>query len=316
MGQPAQKRFDLRRISAAASELLRILAARLRPGQLRPGRATARPRPARTARSRTRAARNRKKSRLVDERRFWRKALGWTRRRLSTAPAAVRIILVLALVPPVFTAANLVYQVVRKPTEVFFPLSSLLNKEPAETWRAYGPLFREYSTAAIAPELLAALAQAESAGNPVAQTYWRWRLTWRPFAIYQPASSAVGLYQMTDGAFADARPFCIQHHVVVAEGCWLTGLYTRILPSHAVELAAIYLDRNVTAVLGRRRATAQQMLNIATIIHLCGAGPALAFVQHGFHLDAGEHCGDHDTAAYLARVNAMARDFRRLAATP
>ena len=316
MGQPAQKRFDLRRISAAASELLRILAARLRPGQLRPGRATARPRPASTARSRTRAARNRKKSRLVDERRFWRKALGWTRRRLSTAPAAVRIILVLALVPPVFTAANLVYQVVRKPTEVFFPLSSMLDKLPAETWRQYGPLFREYSTAAVAPELLAALAQAESAGNPVAQTYWRWRLTWRPFAIYQPASSAVGLYQMTDGAFADARPFCIQHHVVVVEGCWLTGLYTRILPSHAVELAAIYLDRNVTAVLGRRRATAQQMLNIATIIHLCGAGPALAFVQHGFHLDAGEHCGDHDTAAYLARVNAMARDFRRLAATP
>jgi len=228
----------------------------------------------------------------------------------------VRIILVLALVPPVFTAANLVYQVVRKPTEVFFPLSSMLDKLPAETWRQYGPLFREYSTAAVAPELLAALAQAESAGNPVAQTYWRWRLTWRPFAIYQPASSAVGLYQMTDGAFADARPFCIQHHVVVVEGCWLTGLYTRILPSHAVELAAIYLDRNVTAVLGRRRATAQQMLNIATIIHLCGAGPALAFVHHGFHLDAGEHCGDHDTAAYLARVNAMARDFRRLAATP
>ena len=265
---------------------------------------------------RPRAGRNRKKTSLFDERRLWRKTLGWTRRRFSTAPAAVRIILILALLPPVFTTANLVYQVVRKPTEVFFPLSSLLDKMPGETWRQYGPLFREYSTAAIAPELLGALAQAESAGNPVAHTYWRWRLTWRPFAIYQPASSAVGLYQMTDGAFADARPFCIQRHVVVAEGCWLTGLYTRILPSHAVELAAIYLDRNVTAVLGKRPATAQQMMDIATIIHLCGAGPALTFVRHGFHLDAGEHCGDHETAAYLARVNAMARDFRRLAAAP
>jgi hypothetical protein len=265
---------------------------------------------------RPRAGRNRKKTNLFDERRLWRKALGWARRRFSTAPAAVRIILILALLPPVFTTANLVYQVVRKPTEVFLPLSSLLDKMPAETWRQYGPLFREYSTAAIGPELLAALAQAESAGNPVAHTYWRWRLTWRPFAIYQPASSAVGLYQMTDGAFADARPFCIQHHVVVAEGCWLTGLYTRILPSHAVELAAIYLDRNVTAVLGKRPASAQQMMDIATIIHLCGAGPALTFVRHGFHLDAGEHCGDHETAAYLARVNAMARDFRRLAEAP
>jgi hypothetical protein len=121
---------------------------------------------------------------------------------------------------------------------------------------------------------------------------------------------------MTDAAFADARPFCIHNHVVVLQGCRLNGLYTRILPSHAVELAAIYLDRNVTAVLGKRPATAQQMLDIATIIHLCGAGPALSFVRHGFHLDPGEHCGDHETAAYLARVNAMARDFRRLAAAP
>ena len=36
--------------------------------------------------------------------------------------------------------------------------------------------------------LLAALAQAEGAGNPVASTYWRWRLTRNPFASYQPAS--------------------------------------------------------------------------------------------------------------------------------
>ena len=273
----------------------------------------ARLRPASVPKRRARTGRSGSRNSLLDERRLWLKGLGWAGRRLRTAPAAVRVILILVLLPPAFTAANLVYQVVRKPTEVFFPLSSLLNKEPAETWRAYGPLFREYSTAAVAPELLAALAQAESAGNPVAQTYWRWRLTWRPFAIYQPASSAVGLYQMTDAAFADARPFCIQHHVVVAQGCRLKGLYTRILPSHAIELAAIYLDRNVTAVLGRRRATAQQIMAIATIIHLCGAGPALTFVQHGFHLDAGEHCGDHETAAYLARVDAMTRDFRRLA---
>ena len=49
------------------------------------------------------------------------------------------------------------------------------------------------------------IAQVEGAGNPVARTYWRWRLTWNPFAIYQPASSAVGMYQMTDAAFAEAR---------------------------------------------------------------------------------------------------------------
>jgi len=37
----------------------------------------------------------------------------------------------------------------------------------------YGPLFRRHSTVVITPELLAALAQVEGAGNPVARTYWR-----------------------------------------------------------------------------------------------------------------------------------------------
>ena len=70
---------------------------------------------------------------------------------------------------------NLVYHVIRKPTELFFFVGNSLDKEPAEMWRQYGPLFRKHSTATITPELLAALAQVESSGNPVARTYWRWR---------------------------------------------------------------------------------------------------------------------------------------------
>jgi hypothetical protein len=73
---------------------------------------------------------------------------------------------------------------VRKPTEMLFPVSATMNKLPAETWRQYAPLFREYCTATITAELLAALAQVEGAGNPIARTYWRWRLSWNPFAIY------------------------------------------------------------------------------------------------------------------------------------
>jgi hypothetical protein len=219
---------------------------------------------------------------------------------------------------------NLVYQVVRKPTEMFFPVSGALNKAPAETWRQYAPLFREYSTATITAELLAALAQVEGAGNPVARTYWRWRLTWHPFAIYQPASSAVGMYQMTDPAFAEARRYCIRRHEVVADGawddwnsCWFNGLYTRVVPSHAVELTAVFLDRNVAAILGRSpnaAASPQQKQELAAIVHLCGAGPAKAFARRGFQLPSGERCGDHDVAAYLARVDAMKRHFLRLAA--
>jgi hypothetical protein len=244
--------------------------------------------------------------------------------KLNAVPPAVRTVAIAAVALGLFSVANFVYHVVRKPTEMFFPVSGALNKMPAETWRQYAPLFNEYSTATITPELLAALAQVESAGNPVARTYWRWRLTWHPFEIYQPASSAVGMYQLTDAAFADARHYCIRHHTAVEEGawndwhsCWFNSLYSRVVPSHAIELTAVSLDRNVVEILARRpnaAASLQQTQDLAAIVHLCGAGPAAAFARNGFQLMPDERCGDHDVAAYLARVNAMKRQFRRLAA--
>src|SRR5438067_6224606 len=107
---------------------------------------------------------------------------------LLAAPLAIRILIGVVAILAVWSAANWLYQVVRKPTELFFPVDGVLAKAPAETWRGYGPLFRRHSTAVITPELLAALAQVEGSGNPVARTYWRWRLTWNPFEVYQPAS--------------------------------------------------------------------------------------------------------------------------------
>jgi hypothetical protein len=103
--------------------------------------------------------------------RSWRKRARWAWQKLNAAPSAIRIVVIAATVLAVFSATNLVYQVVRKPTEMLFPVSGAMNKMPAETWQQYAPLFREYSTATITPELLAALAQVEGAGNPVARTY-------------------------------------------------------------------------------------------------------------------------------------------------
>jgi hypothetical protein len=167
------------------------------------------------------------------------------RRALNALPRSIRIVAIVATVLAVFFAANLVYHLVRKPSEMFLPVSAALDKTPIETWRVYAPLFREYSTATITPELLAALAQVESTGNPLANTYWRWRLTWNPFTIYQPASSSVGMYQMTDAAFAETQRYCIRGHAVIESGCWWNALYTRVVPSHAIELTAVFLDRNV-----------------------------------------------------------------------
>ena len=248
-------------------------------------------------------------------RRCW-KCVRWVGRKLAAAPLAIRIAPIVATVLAVFFLANFLYHVVRKPTEMFFPVSGALNKTPLETWRQYAPLFREYSTAAITPELLAALAQVESAGNPLASTYWRWRLTWDPFAIYQPASTSVGMYQMTDPTFAEARRYCIRDHIVVDDGCSWNWLDIRVAPSRAVELASVYLDRNVIQIVAHRRpaATPQQKQELAAIIHLCGAGSARAFARSGFSLTAGERCGDHDVAGYLAQINMMKREFQRFAA--
>jgi len=247
----------------------------------------------------------------------WRKRARWVWRKLNAVPKAVRIVVIAATIFAVFSAMNLVYQVLRKPTEVFAPVSGAFNKTPIETWRQYAPLFREYSTASISPELLGALAQVEGAGNPVASTYWRWRLTWNPFAIYQPASSSVAMYQMTDAAFAEARPYCIRDHIVVENGCSLIGLDSRVPPSRAIELTAVFLDRNVTAILTRplkAAASTQQKRELGAIIHLCGASSAKAFARRGFHPIAGERCGDQEVATYLAQINAMTREFLRIEA--
>jgi hypothetical protein len=277
---------------------------------------------ARSLRSTPRSARKR-----VDWAAFFRtlrRRSRHARRALWRAPRWTRFVAGAIVVLVVWSVVNVAYQVIRKPTELFFPVSGTLTKPPAATWRQYGPLFREYSTSIVTPELLAALAQAESAGDPVARTYWRWRLSWNPLKLYQPASSAVGMYQMTDAAFAEARHYCVRNHNVVEDGpwydshgCWLNSTYTRIIPSHAIELTAIYLDRAVTSLTAGGRfaaATKPQKQDLAAIVHLCGAGPGEAFARRGFRLAPDERCGDHDAAAYLARVTAMKREFRRMAA--
>ena len=244
---------------------------------------------------------------------------------LRVAPLAIRIVLGTILVVVVWAAVNWMVQVSRKPAEIFFPVSRSLIKPPAQTWQQYGHLFARHSTAVITPELLAALAQVEGGGNPMARTYWRWRLSWNPFEVYRPASSAVGMFQITDGTFAEARRYCIHDHVVVEDGtwhdlrsCWFNALYTRVVPGHAVEMTAALLDRTVARTLGRNRiadASLRQRQDLAAVLHLCGSGAGDAYARRGFRLRRGQRCGDHDTRRYLADVNTLKLQFARLAAS-
>lgn len=245
-------------------------------------------------------------------------------RTLWQSPAAVRYLGGAAVVLVGWLTVNWIYHAIYKPTEILFPLGGSLSKSPSATWKEYGPLFREHSTTVISPELLAALAQIEGEGNPVARTYWRWQLSWNPLEWYRPASSAVGMFQITDGTFEQAKRYCIHKHQVVEDGpwhdldsCWFNSLYSRVIPGHAIEMTAALLDRNVASAMKVRRnptATLQRKQDLAAVIHLCGAGTGRDFARRGFRPTFRQRCGDHDVKTYLAKVNSMKRLFTHLAA--
>jgi hypothetical protein len=244
-------------------------------------------------------------------------------RKLRGAPPALQIAVVFGICIALFLASNALVQLARKPTEIFSPVSGVLDKLPAETWRRYEPIFRAHATATITPDFLAALAQVEGAGNPVARTPWRWRLTEDPFDVYRPASSAVGMYQITDGAFRQARHYCIHGNEVAEDGpwydwrsCWFNWLYFRVVPSHAAEMTSAFLDRSVTRTLNVFRlgsATLRRKQDLAAVMHLCGVAAGEDFARSGLRLAPYQRCGGQDVRAYVERVQAMQRVFARLA---
>src|SRR5262245_12163438 len=245
-------------------------------------------------------------------------------RRRRPATSRLRLVCYGLLGVGLLVVLNWGYHVARKPTELLAPVSPALAKSPRATWAAYGHLFTEHSTAIMTPELLAALAQVEGGGNPIARTYWRWQWSLNPLEIYRPASSAVGMLQITDGTFQEARRYCIHDHAVVRDGpwhdlgsCWFNAFYIRAVPSHAIEMTAAYLHQAVTETLARSRiarATLTQKQELAAVIHLCGPGRGETFARRGFRVAPGERCGDHDVRQYLARVGVQTRQFARLGA--
>ncbi|MEK9139799.1 MAG: lytic transglycosylase domain-containing protein [Nitrospirota bacterium] len=243
-------------------------------------------------------------------------------RAVGRTPPATRLGISVLLLFVVLLGINWAYHTFYKPTELFFPVEKALSKNPRQTWQEYGALFETHSTAIITPELLAALAQAEGSGNPVARTYWRWRVvSSNPLEWYQPASTAVGMFQITDGTFQEGKRYCIHNHVVVEDGpwhnfnsCWFNGLYTRVIPGHAIELTAAFLDRQVAKAVGERPTTFQQKQDLAAVIHLCGAGTGRDYAKRNFRLMPHQRCGDHEVETYLTRVKTMEHIFARLAA--
>jgi len=241
-----------------------------------------------------------------------------TWRRVRELPRPVLVLAAVALL----AVGTVAWQVARKPTEVLAAVVPSARKPPAVTWREYRAIFEAHATSIVTPELLAAIAQAESAGDPLASPAWRFRWSANPLDLYGPPSSAVGLLQMTDANFAEARRLCIRSHEVAREGawydpqaCWLNGLYARVLPGHAVEMTSAWLDASVREIVAAqriRRMTRERERRLAAVVHLCGRARAAEYARRGFWLVPGERCGEHDVARYVARVDALTRTFEAM----
>jgi hypothetical protein len=247
-----------------------------------------------------------------------RHARALTLRNRHAAPAGLRLVVAAILLLALWAGANWLWHALHKPTELLFPLDAAFAKTPVQTWRDYGPLFRRHATAVVSAEFLAALAQIESGANPLARTYWRWQPALDPFAIYRPASSAVGMYQITDGTYAQARPGCRESPGPGEDDpCRLDSLYRRLVPAQAIALTARRLDRAVAEIVAAteaRRATLRKKRHLAAVIHLCGQGAGGAFARRGFRPAPGQRCGDHGLDEYLERMDGTQRLFLRIAA--
>lgn len=245
------------------------------------------------------------------------------RRARSRLPRRLPVLAWALLWVGAFVLVNACVQVVRKPTELLGIVAPAAAKSPAATWEAYGELFEAHATANVPAELLAALAQAESAGDPFARTYWRWAWSWNPFDLYTPASSAVGLLQITDGTFEEARRLCVHDHAVAYDGawldpttCWFNSLYVRSVPGHAIEMTSAHLHVAVERTLADAAsagASAADRRRLAAVIHLCGRGRGALFVRRAFRVLPRERCGDHDLARYLGAVATLERLFAQMA---
>ncbi|MBS1985038.1 MAG: transglycosylase SLT domain-containing protein [Bdellovibrionales bacterium] len=198
----------------------------------------------------------------------------------------------------VYVVVNTIVQIAKKPTELLSLLAFTQAKTPPQTWRSYKDYFVDYSTPIVSAPLLAAIAQVESGGNPWASPPWRFRLNSRPFEVYGPMTSAVGLYQFLDETFNDAA----------ANGKRVAGgsIFTRLSAQTSTQIAADYLDREIRNILSEgeiRRLGPERLDTLAAVIHLCGKQKGLVFARSNFAWSRVGSCGAHDPRRYVAQVN-------------
>ena len=224
-------------------------------------------------------------------------------------------------------SAELDVQVIRKPTEMFFPVGQALVKSPAETWREYGPLFREHSTAVISRRAARRARPGRGRGQPRGADALELALEPQPLRVV-PARLERGRH------VPDHR-----RHLPRREAL-LHPRPRRRRERAVVRLALVLVQRAVHARGAERRdrddlgsppsqrrrrarapedrpATLAQKQDLAAVIHLCGAGAGRRLRARAASARPQASAAATTTSrAYLAQVNAMKRQFARLGREP
>jgi len=206
----------------------------------------------------------------------------------------------------------ILFQLIKKPTEIIGFAFNTQKKSIYKTWKTYRPLFESHSTEIIKPKFLAALAQVESGGDPLASPNWSFKFPSSFFNLFSPLSSSVGLYQFTTATFNKASRLCIHRGNVVKTGkwydiqsCWFNALYTRLIPSDSIEVASAYLDVSVKKIMRAfrlKRLTKEKQEKLASVIHLCGYGRGKTLVRNNFNLNNMKNCGSHNVKNYYLKI--------------
>jgi hypothetical protein len=202
------------------------------------------------------------------------------------------------------------YHIYHHPSLVFLPLSSSFYKTPTETWDSYGELFESYSSDKLAPEFLAALAQTESMGNPLALTYWSLSASLNPFHWFRPASTATGILQVTSPTWKEMKNFCLQDMKLIKHaqtGVCRGNLFRfRIFASHSVHLVSAWFHD----FLEDKRLGDRDTRKVLSVLHLCGKTKAKKFLRNSLNFKAIGRCGSHKPSLYFSKLERNYKQIR------
>ena len=210
------------------------------------------------------------------------------------------------------SVVNLLLQIYKKPTEVLSVIYEGETLRLEQNWFKYQDIFKAHSTEYVEAETLASIAQVESGGRIWASPKWQWNWTWDYQQIFAPASSALGLMQITSGHMQTVSRYCEQ------EGkrnslCEKQKWWSRLLPSHSVHLAAVYMDKTLRGMVKQMGGiNNQQRVDVAAITHLCGDKKAWTFVKDNFRFQSFSYCGAHKASRYVGRVKRLHKRLKRL----